>query len=148
MMQVHLLEQNKRYKWYTKRSKWLLYDVIHNPKVMHLTFRLHFIRGVMEKHKLKVPSPIYRCHLLNHLLTHSLSFSFTHLQSPNITFEKRKKAGTSLCERDLVKTSEDQEFSLVLTVKLVCASMAASRLNPQISTSEAISISHMYTMCY
>lgn len=85
-MQVLLLEQNKSYKWYIKRSKWLLYDVIHNPKVMHLTFRLHFIRGVMEKHKLKVPLPIYRCHLLNHLLTHSLTEHH---------FEKRKKAGTS-----------------------------------------------------
>lgn len=144
MMQVHLLEQNKRYKWYIKWSKWLLYDVIHKPKVMHLTFRLHFIRGVMEKHKLKVPSPSVEPS--PHSLTLSHSLTFTHWTS--LLKRGKKLEHQTLCVCDLVKTREDQEFSLVLTVKLVCVSMAASRLNLQISTSEAISISHMYTMCY
>lgn len=48
----------------------------------------------------------------------------------------------------LVKTVEDQEFSLVPTVKLVCVSVTASRLNLQISTSEVIPVSHLYTMHY
>lgn len=75
----------------------------------------------------------------SHSLAHSL----------NITFEKREKAGTS----DIVcacsgQDMEDQEFSLVLTVKLVYVSIAASRLKLQISTSEMIPVSHTYTMCY
>jgi hypothetical protein len=46
----------------------------------------------------------------------------------------------------LFKTLEHRGFSLVVTVELVCVSMAASWLNLQISTSELIFVSRMYIM--
>jgi hypothetical protein len=70
MLQPYLLECKKGNKWYIKLFKRLLNVAIHNTTVLfrattgnqkldHLSFRLVFIKGLIESHRPAVPRPVY-----------------------------------------------------------------------------------------